>query len=173
MPPSALEARGYTLPTAIPCMSKHPENPAQMKPCTSQACSCFPVQWFLQHQGRVPGRLCGAGHTREPHSMDTLAPVQCQRLLDQQKVPSPHVPTGQMNQTWSEVSLTRQSRLNRKQLRWFVGALRSWWPPPRTNGFQGARTGCALRLLQPRGPPLAGPSVTAAPSCVHLLPPRS
>lgn len=101
-------ARGYTLLTTVPCRSKYAESSVQMKARTSQASSCFPSALLSAASG--PGgreglrcltcpRALACRHRPAPClCQQALASAQCQalqRLPDQGKVTSPHVPTGQ------------------------------------------------------------------------------
>jgi len=183
MQPSAPEARGYTLPATVLCMSKYPESCLQIKACTSQASSCFSNALLstAPGPGDREGRHCAqkpspAGASQLPASASKHWPQRsargcsgcwitkrsCHPLCLQDREPHPVLGLTNLSEQAQQnaASMLRPPKLAAK-------------PPLPTNTLQGNRAGCALCLLQLCRPAFAGSSAMAAPSCVNLFPPLS
>lgn len=171
MQPSALEARGYTLPTAIPCTSKYPESSVQMKACSAQHPAASPALCSSRPGWQGGFALPAEPRSPCPGSTSKHWPRHCARA-GSRKGRVTTCTSRTENQTQPRVSVSDQSGLGRKQPQSFGH--------PRAGSQaladeQLPREGRRLCSGQQQlcWPAFAGSSRVAAPSCVNLLPPPS
>lgn len=179
MQPSALEARGYTLPTTIPCTSKYPESSVQMKACTAQHPAASPALCSTR-----PGWQGGFTPPEVPKSpCPRHQPAPClplpastglsavPGLLNQEKVMSPHAPPAQRTNPASGLRISSEWAWQKAAS--VLWPPQSWQPRPGRHAASKGTVQAVLCWLQLCWPAFAGSSGVAAPSCVNLFPPPS